>query len=455
MGDFKYLVAVVGAGPAGLFAARQLANDGAHVFLFNRDIKAGGLAEYGIYPDKHKMRDGLHLQFRQILDLPGVEYYGNIVVGKQGVVSLDDLFRVGFQAVLVTAGAQGTKWLGLPGESLKGVYHAKDIVYYYNSLPPYSEVDFEIGKRVAIIGHGNVMLDIVHFLCDTVKVDEVYAIGRRGPNEVKFEKKELGYVINQLDRTALAGELQRITPTLQAIDQNPDPIWDVVNSALEGADKPHSLTRFHLQFLASPWRILGDASGRVCGLEMEENTLQVKDGEVKARGTSQHHTLDVDTVVFAIGDKVDDGFGLPVNGNEYVKNPEPRFPIDGLSYEVFEPHTDHIIEGVFVAGWSRKASTGLVGVARKDGTNGAKAVMQYLQTLPPLNPVSLDQIRDFICSLRVPIVTEKDLLRLEAQEREQAEQRQLETFKFRANAEMLTAMGLSQDSGACGRDKLR
>ena len=156
-----YIVAVIGAGPAGLFASRQLAADGALVVLLNRDIKPGGLAEYGIYPSKHKMKEGLRKQFRQILQITEIEYYGNVIVGQAGDLSLSDLRTAGFQAVLAAAGAQGTKWLGLPGEELpKGVYHAKDLVYHYNKLPPYSQQEFHIGRRVALIGVGNVMLDI-------------------------------------------------------------------------------------------------------------------------------------------------------------------------------------------------------------------------------------------------------------------------------------------------------
>ncbi len=132
----QYFVAVVGAGPAGLFGARELANQGVRVALFNRDIKPGGLAEYGIYPNKYTMKNGLRKQFRQVLDLPNLDYFGNVSVGEQGDLSLDDLRALGFQSILVTAGAQGTKWLGLPGEDLVGVYHAKDVVYYYNQLPP-------------------------------------------------------------------------------------------------------------------------------------------------------------------------------------------------------------------------------------------------------------------------------------------------------------------------------
>src|SRR3972149_9737496 len=140
----KYLIAVIGTGPAGLFAARQIASEGVSVVLLNRDIKPGGLAEYGIYPSKHKMKEGLRKQFRQILETPNIDYYGNLVVGQKGDLSLTDLRAMGFQALLVTVGAQGTKWLGIRGEDLVGGYHAKELVYHYNQLPPFSEQRFAI-----------------------------------------------------------------------------------------------------------------------------------------------------------------------------------------------------------------------------------------------------------------------------------------------------------------------
>ena len=114
--SLQHQVAIIGAGPAGLYAARELAVNGAGVAVINRDIKPGGLAEYGIYPDKLKMKDGLRAQFRQILTQEAIKYFGNVSVGVHGDLRLYEFREMGFQAILVTVGAQGTKWLGLPGE---------------------------------------------------------------------------------------------------------------------------------------------------------------------------------------------------------------------------------------------------------------------------------------------------------------------------------------------------
>jgi len=432
----QYFVAVIGAGPAGLFGARELANLGVRVVVFNRDIKPGGLAEYGIYPSKHTMKGGLRKQFRQVLDLPNIEYYGNITVGTQGDLSIDDLRALGFQAILVTAGAQGTKWLGLPGEDLEGVYHAKDVVYHYNQLPPYSQKKFRFGKRCAVIGAGNVMLDITHFLSRELKVDEVIAVVRRGPAEIKFDKKEMEYVIDNLDLAALDAEIQRVTPVMQAVHQDPEAARASILEALPKALPKISETRFRFEFLASPVQMIGDAEGKLTQVEIEDNILVEANGDTKAKGTGNKRRLDVETVIFAIGDKVDESFGLPVEWNEFVKNPNPRFPIDGNSYET-------PFEDIFVGGWSRKASSGLVGVARKDGTNASKAVWQYLQTKQPIEP-QLDTVAAKLKGLGKPVVLKDNVKKLETVELAEAQKRGLEAFKFDTNEEMLQAMGIMQ-----------
>lgn len=443
----QYLVAIIGAGPAGLFAARELAVQGAVVFLFNRDIKPGGLAEYGIYPTKFKMKDGLRNQFRQILEQPNIHYFGNINIGTGADLTLDDLRSLGFQAILVTAGAQGTKWLGVPGEELGGVYHAKDLVYFYNRLPPYSETPLRIGKHAAVIGMGNVMLDITRWLLEERGVQHVTSIARRGPAEVKFDRKELETTCSRLDISALEQEIQRVAPQMIAAGQAANELPEMVRALQAKSGPPPSGGNFSLNFLMSPHQILGDPQGHVCGLEVEDMTLtKLENGEPVAHGTGHMHVLEIDTVIFAIGDKVDPSLGLPVRGLEFVKNPHPRFPIDGITYETFNPDTQKLFEDIFIAGWARKASTGLVGVARKDGTNGAHALQAYLAGLQPLVKMPLENIQRRLNDLHKPLVTNNDLVRLEQVEREHAIQAGVEHFKFGDNASMLEAMGLVETS---------
>ena len=431
----KFFVAVIGAGPAGLFGARELATLGAHVAVFNRDVKAGGLAEYGIYPDKHTMKEGLRKQFRQVLDLANIDYYGNVTIGANGDLTLDELRALGFDAVLVTAGAQGTKSLGLPGENLEGVYHAKDVVFSYNKLPPFSQKKFHFGKRCAIIGAGNVMVDIARHLLHVQNVDEVTAIVRRGPAEVNFTKEEMKHLISYLDLDDFNREMERVRPAVEAVKQDLETGRQKILDSLAKADPKTAHGKFRFDFLASPTAMYGE-NGLLTKLELEDNILTERDGKTSAKGTGAKRTLDVDTVIFAIGDKVDESFGLPTEWNEFIKNNSPRFPVDNLTFE-------SAVEGIFVGGWSRKASEGLVGYARKDGTNAAKAVWQYLQTKQPAN-ASAEVVAEKMKNLGKPIILKEDIKRLEAVEAEEARKRGLEEFKFASNEEMLQAMGFME-----------
>jgi len=431
----KYYVAVVGAGPAGLFGARELAAQGVHVAIFNRDIKAGGLAEYGIYPVKHTMKEGLRKQFHQILDLANIDYYGNVTVGTHGDLTLDELRALGFDAVLVTAGAQGTKSLGLPGEELEGVYHAKDVVFSYNKLPPFSQRKFRFGKRCAIIGAGNVMVDVARHLIYVQNAEEIISIVRRGPAEVNFTREEMKHLITYLDLDEFEKEMERVRPALQAINQDPEIGRHKILDSLSKADPKTKNAKFHFDFLASPTGMFGE-NGEMNKLEVEDNILTEKDGKISAKGTGIKRTIDVDSVIFAIGDKVDESFGLPTEWNEFIKNKEPRFPVEGVSYE-------STVEGVFVGGWSRKASEGLVGYARKDGTHAAKAIWQYLQTNQPAN-ASAEAVAAKMKGLNKPIILKEDIKRLESAEAEEAKKRGFEEYKFASNDEMLQAMGLTE-----------
>src|SRR5207249_12136948 len=102
-------VFVVGAGPAGMFAAQKLAQAGHEVMILNRDIKPGGLAEYGIYPTKDKMKTGLRKQFAKVLSLPNVHYIGHVAVANASPVTIADLREFSPSAIVFSVGAQGTK----------------------------------------------------------------------------------------------------------------------------------------------------------------------------------------------------------------------------------------------------------------------------------------------------------------------------------------------------------
>ncbi len=452
--DRGHLIGIIGAGPAGLYAAKKLAEAGAHVVLFNRDIKPGGLAEYGIFPTKHKMKEGLRKQFRRILAHPQVDYYGNCSVGEKGELTLTDLQKLGFAALICAAGAQGTKSLGLPGEDAVGVVHAKDLVYHYNHLPPFSQRQFPIGRRVAIIGMGNVMIDIAHFLLRLRQdVEEVIVVARRGPAERKYDEKEYKYIEAFVDQDALRQEIARLRPRLEAVGQDAEALIAEMTTTPPPARLADYPGRMLFRFLASPTRVLTDADGRVCGLEVEENMLVPRNGDTSARGTGTYVEIPLETVVFAIGDRVDDAIGLPYAHGEFLTNaPADTTTTTGAAYQVYDPVHQKVLEHTYVVGWSRKASDGLVGKAKQDAELGIETVLHGLAAVPAPDAAEVAERRQAIRRLveercTYPI-TKDEVALLEEAEQQIAAQVQAEEYKFDSNTAMLEAINSRKASVA-------
>jgi ferredoxin/flavodoxin---NADP+ reductase len=452
--DRGHLIGLIGAGPAGLYAAKKLVEAGSHVVLFNRDIKPGGLAEYGIFPTKHKMKEGLRKQFRRVLAHPQVDYYGNCSVGEKGELAFADLQKLGFDALICAAGAQGTKSLGLPGEDAVGVVHAKDLVYHYNHLPPFSQRQFPIGRRVAIIGMGNVMIDIAHFLLRLRQdIEEVLVVARRGPAERKYDAKEYKYIEAFVDQDALRQEIARLRPRLEAVEQDVEALMAEMTTVTPPARPADYPGRMLFRFLASPTRVLTDADGRVCGLEVEENILVPRHGDTSARGTGTYVQIPLETVVFAIGDRVDDAIGLPYAHGEFLTNaPADTTKTSGAAYRVYDPVRQKVLAHTYVVGWSRKASDGLVGKAKQDAELGIETVLQDLAAVPAPDAAKVTERRQAIRRLveercTYPI-TKDEVALLEEAERQIAAQAQVEEYKFDSNAAMLEAINSRKASVA-------
>jgi len=432
---------VVGAGPAGLFAAQKIAQAGHQVILLNRDIKPGGLAEYGIYPTKDKMKTGLRKQFAKVLSLPNVHYFGHVCVGASGCLAIDDLRRFDPCAIVFAVGAQGTKKLELDGGAAHGVYSAKDFVYFYNQLPPFASQDFSIGKRVAVIGMGNVAVDIARWLLIDApqKAEDVIIVARRGPFEAKFDQKEFEHIEMFLDRDAFRAELKRIEPRLTAADED---IAKVAEDTFPVLNKPETAppypARLLFRFLSTPHKIHTDEHGRIDRLTVDENILIHKGDSISCRATDQTADLDVDTMIFAIGDVADPGLGLPYAGQGYLINSDPTDP-ERAAYEVFDQEQSCAMTGTYVVGWARKASEGLVGIARHDAEVGATHVLKYLECTPE-KTVSPEEVRKYIESKGVRVVDKADLETLAHAEEEEARRRGLSWFKFSEDEAMLQAI---------------
>jgi ferredoxin/flavodoxin---NADP+ reductase len=438
-------VFVVGAGPAGMFAARQIALAGFDAFLFNRDIKPGGLAEYGIYPMKDKMKIGLRKQFAKVLELPNVRYFGHVQVGTNYDISIEELESMCPVAIVFTNGAQGTKKLGLPGEDLKGVYAAKDFVYHYNQLPPYASMDFSTGKRIAVIGMGNVAIDIARWLLldsPARQTEEVIIVARRGPSEIKFDKKEIEYVDRHISREQLAQELDRVKERCARVgqDASPELVFEQHFRRLKDPGFASVAPNLSFRFLSSPTAVLPDANGRIAGLEIAENELVLRgDGSTSAKDTGERITIPVDTLIFAIGDKHDAQIGLPMGKDGYATRPNPDRPNDP-SFEVWDPAAECVLSGRFVAGWARQASTGLVGIARHDGEVGATKAIEFVKNAPECETSSAAEIQARLEAKGIRVVSKLDLALLAHAERRALEAGLIGPRGFADNEAMFNAI---------------
>ena len=447
-------VFVVGAGPAGLFASKKIASAGYRVIILNRDLKPGGLAEYGIYPMKFHMKGGLRKQFFKFLDMPNLDYFGNIPVLGQGPVTIDDLRQWNPSAIVYAVGAQGTKKLGLPGEEGKGLYSAKDFVFYFNQLPPFASMDFSIGRRVAIVGMGNVMVDIARWLLTDMpgkRPEEVSVIARRGPLEAKFDEKESDHIEMHLDREVFAAELRRVADRIRGCDQDISKVAETTFPWLNRAPAGPAEGKLTFRFLSSPSAVLLDPAGRISKLRITENELVRKGESTAAKATDQSIDLEFDTLIYAIGDIVDPAVGLPLDKwGGYTTNPnEANNP--GAAYEVFDTAAGKALPGEFVVGWSRKASDGLVGKARYDAEQGCDHILKYLESASSRTTPAAADIALNIVRRGVRVVDKGEIRLLARAEEAEAKLRNLPAIKFPTNEEMLAA--IEKEKAAVRTDK--
>ena len=439
----SHVIIVAGAGPAGMAIASSLAKAGYEIIILNRDIKFGGLAEYGIFPAKLKLRGGLRKQYWELLEQPNVHYFGNVSIGTGKDLTVEDVRGLGASAIVFSIGAQGTKAIGVEGDSAKGVFHAKDVVYHFNRLPGFGDRPFEMGKHIAVIGAGDVMVDIAHWLTRYKKVERVTAIVRRGPLERKYNPKEIRAVCANMDLEGITNEVARIKDRLAAVGQNAGEVLKGLTNEFTKCEPKVSDTKMGFKFLASPKRILVDGSNRVRGLEMEDNRLDPKGEDTVAVGLKQYYEFPCDAVIFAVGDKVDETVGLPYKSGMFVTNPNKtgNDPDDAL-FQAYDEASGKIMDGIFLAGWARKASEGLVGIAKRDGDWCAEVVRRYLATKTPGSRLEaklvLDRLTSILTAHNSHPVDLKGLRILESSEKShRSEIACIGEFKYTSNQEMI------------------
>ena len=309
-------VAIIGSGPAGFYAAEALlkrTDAPVEVDMFDRLPTPYGLVRGGVAPDHPKIKSVTRI-FATTSARPPFRFLGNVQLGRD--LTVEELRRHYHQIVYAT-GNETDRRLGIPGEGIARCTPATVFVGWYNGHPDYRHATFDLSvRRVAVVGNGNVALDVARILLRTraeleqtdiaahalealrkSQVREVYVLGRRGPAQAAFtpaELRELG-AMEAADPVVDPADLAGCT------DTEPGGNVDLLRAFTERVPRPDA-KRLHLRFLLSPTEVLADAAGGVAGLALERNRLETRpDGTVAARGTGEIEVLEVGMVLPAIG----------------------------------------------------------------------------------------------------------------------------------------------------------
>jgi len=359
-------VAIIGSGPSGFYAAEALLKRAVapiDVDVFDRLPTPYGLVRGGVAPDHQKIKAVVRV-FASTAARPTFRFLGNVQLGRD--VSVDELRRHYHQIVYAT-GNESDRRLGIPGEGIARCTPAAVFVGWYNGHPDYRDARIDLSvRRVAVVGNGNVAVDVARILMRTrteleqtdiaahaldalcnSQVREVFVLARRGPEQAAFspsELKELGSMEAAdpvVDARELAGRADA-NGNLKILHSFAS------RQPREGAKK------IHLRFLVSPTEVVADAEGKVAGLALEKNRLEARpDGTLAARGTGEVEVLEVGLVLPAIGFAAERIPGVPFDEKaRIIANEDGR---------VVDPARHTVVPDEYVVGWARSGPQGLIG----------------------------------------------------------------------------------------------
>jgi len=361
-------VAIIGSGPAGLYAADELLkHPGVTVDVFDRLPTPYGLARAGVAPDHQHTKQVTKL-FAAIEGQPGFRYRLGVEIGTD---LTDTELAQRYHGVIYAVGASADKALDIPGEDLLGSVPATSVVGWYNGHPDHQDAFVDLGgERVVVVGNGNVALDVARVLtADPAKlagtdiadlplatlrgsrVTEVVVLGRRGPAEAAFTMPEL---------VGLAG-LNDVDVVVDDGGAGFDLATAKGRLLAELAARPVTgQRRIVLRFCAAPVRIVGTEA--VTGIELERTRLEVVDGRTVAVGTGETELLETQMVLRSVGYR-----GVPV----------PGLPFDDASGTV--PNSAGRVEpGLYVAGWIKRGPTGFIGTNKSCSEETVAALLDDL-----------------------------------------------------------------------------
>jgi ferredoxin--NADP+ reductase len=372
----KLRLAIVGAGPAGIYAADILLKHerafDVSIDLFDHLPAPYGLVRYGVAPDHPRIK-GIITALREVLDRGDIRIFGNVRFGVD--ITLDDL-KQHYNAVIFATGAVRDAALDIPGIDAEGSYGAADFVSWFDGHPDFPREWPLEAESLAVIGNGNVALDIARMLVKHAEdllpteipanvyeglkaspVTDVHVFGRRGPMQVKFtplELRELGE-LRDVDMIVHEEDFDLDDASKAAIESNKQVF--VINKVLNQwreREVGAASRRLHLHFFAKPLEVVKDDAGRVSAFRYERTE---PDGAGGVRGTGEIREVAIQAIYRAVG-----YFGSPLEG---VPFDDVHGVIPNHEGRALDEHND-VIPGVYATGWIKRGPVGLIGHTKSD-----------------------------------------------------------------------------------------
>ena len=469
----KMRLAIVGAGPAGIYAADMMIKAerdfDVEIDLFDQLPAPYGLVRYGVSPDHPRIK-GIIKALREVLDRTdrgndsdasaegaesqgphgSVHYYGNVRYGEH--ITLEDLKRH-YHAVIFSTGAIRDAQLSIPGIEAEASYGAADFVSWFDGHPDVPREWPLEAKQVAVIGNGNVALDVsrmlikhaedllpteipdnVHRVLDQNPIEELHLFGRRGPQYVKFtplELRELGEVRDVdmvIDERDFDLDDPYVTETLMSNKQiivisrimNQ---WREAQKLRESGEVAPASRRLHLHFWSKPVEVVTE-NGRVAGIKIERTA---PDGQGGIIDTGEFEVIPVQSLYRAIG-----YFGSPL---EEIPFDDVRGVIPNEQGRVQSADGSQM-QGVYATGWIKRGPVGLIGHTKSDATETIECLLEDRSKLwQPSEPESA-AIPELLRSRNVPFTTVEGWHRLDEHELSLGEAAGRERIKVVSREEM-------------------
>jgi len=371
------LVAIVGSGPSGFYAAEALIKSEfeVDVDIIERLPSPYGLVRSGVAPDHPKLKTAINL-YKKIADSPHFNLIANVAVGRD--ISIEEL-RKTHHAVILAYGAETDRKLGVPGEDLKGSHTATEFVGWYNGHPDYRELKFNLSQDVAvIIGQGNVAADVSRILSKTVdelkhtdiaqhaldvlaesKLKEIHVIGRRGPAQAKFTPKELREFgeLSDCNPIILEDDLQLNDESKKELEEKTNrtnrKVYDQFCEFSKRELDSSKSKKCFFRFLMGPQEIIGNT--QIEKLILEKNELSGEPFKQSAKGTNEIFEINTGILFRSIG-----YHGVPISGVPFheswgiIPNEKGRVTKnDGT-----------IVNQLYTGGWIKRGPSGIIGTNR-------------------------------------------------------------------------------------------